>query len=319
MERVSKGARENPRRDLLQVGPLAWSLLALGFLVLVSLAGCDSKAAPGRQLDRGTIHVSIAETLDGVPTDLNIAQLLITRALLQHGFELAPKDEARFRVEGGLTCTFHQELMMHLGEVSQLLENQWNAEFTVTLTDRGPELSGPGDTESFTFPEPMMNGRTDPELARRDIRRRAATKMIEHLVTGRMFSDPAVAQLLNALQDPYDPRLFNEIEAEIIALGPHAVPHLLIALTDKRPVRPLGEYPGLESAEPDDLKVYHLADRMLSEILGRYPGLDIVSTDDRRMQVITGWTWAWEEAQAIPLEYRVRPGDREGSVRDIPR
>jgi len=264
------------------------------------------------------VHVAIAETLDGVPTDINIASLLITRALLHHGFRLAPREEARYLVEGRLACTFHKELKMTLGEVEQLLEHQWLAEFSLTLTDRGPTGKEPAEVETFAFPEPLRHGRTDPELARRDIRRKAATTMAKSLLGGRILGDPQVRQLLDALQDPFDPRRFEEIEREIVALGPRAVPYLLEALLDTRPVRMVGSYPDSEKFDPEDLKVYHLADRMLSELLSRRAALDLLSTETRRLQVITGWTWAWEDEQGIPAEYRIEKEARATQVPDTP-
>jgi len=293
-------------------------LLSVCAVLLVFLPGCERSAPAPVRLDRGTIHVGIAETLDGVPTDTNIAQLLITRTLLHHGFHLAPASEARYRVEGRLTCTYHKELKMTLGEVEQLLEHQWLAEFALTVTDRGPEGKGPEDVESFSFPEPMRNGRTDPELARRDIRRRAATDMAKTIGRGRIIGDAEVRQLLDALQDPYDPRGFDEIERDIVALGARAVPYLLEALLDTRPVRMVGSYPDLEKFDPEDLKVYHLADRMLSDLLSRHAALDLLSTETRRLQVITGWTWAWEDEQGIPDEYRIEREARGTQVADTP-
>jgi hypothetical protein len=297
--------------------PLAAALAVLSSLAGI-LSGCTREEPRASRLDRGTVHVAIAETLDGIPTDTNIAQTLITRTLLHRGFHLASAEEARYLVEGRLACTYHKELKMTFGEVQQLLEHQWLAEFTLTLTDRGPGGKGPEDSETFSFPEPMRNGRTDPELARRDIRRRAATDMAKLIAKGRIVGDPQVRQLLDALQDPFDPRRFDDVEREIVDLGARAVPYLLDALLDTRPVRMVGSYPDFEKFDPEDLKVYHLADRMLSEILARNAALDLLSTEPRRLQVITGWTWAWEDEQGIPDEYRIEREARATKVPDKP-
>lgn len=296
---------------------IALPILALAVLSLL-LLGCEREPRRSVRLDRGTVHVAIAETLDGVPTDVNIAQVLVTRALLHHGFHLAPKESARYLVEGRLDCTYHKALTLTLAGVEQHLEHQWLAEFPLTITDRGPEGAGPVDTESFAFPEPMRNGRTDADLARRDIRRRAATVRAHDVVRGRLLGDPEIRRLLDALLDPGDPRSFEEIESEVVALGARAVPHLLDALLDKRPVRMRGNYPDLEKFEEDQLKVHHLADRMLSVILSRNPGLDLLSTEERRLRVVTAWTWVWEDAQAIPAEYRVEVDARATKVPDTP-
>jgi hypothetical protein len=212
---------------------------------------------------------------------------------------------------------------MNIGGVEQHLEHQWEATFLLTLTDRGAEFTGgdpPSDpvVETHAFPEPLRNGRIDAEMAKRDIRRRSATIMLEDITSGALLGNPEVRGLLDAWQDPYDPRSFNEIELALIDLGRPAVPYLLAALADERAVRPDGHYPGLDELNREELRVYHLADRVLSEILQRERGLDLLSTEDLRLRVITGWTWAWEDAQGVPEEFRVDPEARRTSMPGSP-
>lgn len=295
----------------------AWLLVAVSFSALP--LGCDGGSAgpPSGSLDRGTVFVEVTEALDGETTDLNISELLITRALLHHGLHLAPEEDARYRFEGRLSATFHQRLTMELGGVEQLLEHQWLAEFEGTLTDRGEEGSDAKErTEVFAFPEPLLNGRTDEELARRDIRRRSATIIARDVTRGEILGQPRIAGLLDALLDPFDPRTFDEIERDLVDEGLPAVPYLLDALADERAVRLEGTYPGLEEWNREELKVHHIADRALSEILGRTAGLDLLSTKERRLRVIIGWTWAWEDVQGVPTEWRVDPEARTESVPD---
>ncbi len=294
-----------------------YSLLLIAILAL--LPGCGEEEAAGTaRLDRGTVFVSIDETLDGEATETNIAQILLTRALLQHGFHLAPRDEARYLVEGSLRCTYFQNLKLHLNGVDQHLEHQWHGNFECALTDRGENLSKLDQPliVEYSFPEPLMNGRTDPELAKRDIRRRAATIMVKNLTGGSELGRPEIIQLFDAWQDPFDPRTFNDILVELVAHGYAAVPYLLDGLLDERVVKPGGHYPGLREFNREELKMYHLADFGLSEILLRVPGLELTSTKDRRQRVNMGWAWAWEDVQQIPVEYREGAEARKTSLPD---
>ena len=287
--------------------------------ILVFLTGCGEEEAPGTtRLERGTVFLSIEETLDGEVTETNIAQILLSRALLQHGFHLASRDEARYLVMGSLLCTYFQDLKLHLNGVDQHLEHQWHANFECTLTDRGENLAKSDEplVIDYSFPEPLMNGRTDPELAKRDIRRRSATIMAKNLTGGSELGQPEIIQLFDAWQDPFDPRTFNEILVELVAHGSAAVPYLLDALLDERVVKPGGHYPGLREFNREELKMYHLADFGLSEILLRGQGLELTSTKDRRQRVNLAWAWVWEDVQQIPAEYREAAEARKTSVPD---
>ena len=291
--------------------------VALLLAVCTLLAGCTAKKSRGPTLDRGTIAVEITETVDGEPSEFNIAQLLITRALLLHGYRLAPKKKARFVVEGTLACTYYRNVTMTLGGVEQHMQHQWHALFDCTLVDRGEGKGAEARFEKYSFPEPLLDGRIEAKLAKRDIRRKAATIMAKNLTGGELLGNPEIPPLLDALQDPYEPRSFNEIEAEIVLHGLAAVPFLLEALTDTRAVRPQGAYPGLEDFNRGELKVYHIADHALSVILRRDAALDLLSTNSRRLNVITGWTWAWEDTIGIPREYGEKADQRKTSVPDV--
>ncbi|MFQ5653226.1 MAG: hypothetical protein ACE5GW_00670 [Planctomycetota bacterium] len=304
-------------------------LLALAPLLLLLLGarGCESERpeAPRKPLDRGTFFVAITETLEGEPTEVNIAEHLITRTLLGHGLTPAPRREnARYLLEGTLTCAYHKELTFEFGDMKQLLEHQYKALFECSLTDTRPgaaagessgeHTSGEPDVEVLDFPEPLINGRTDRKLARRDIRRRAATNICERMMNGRLLGRPEIKGLLDALGDPLDPRTFNDIAGRLAAIGIPAVPYLLDALRDDRPVRMKGDYAGLEERNLDAMRYYHVADLALGEILRRSSGLAIDSTEEMHLRVITGWTWAWEDLEGIPEVYRVYPEQRKSSV-----
>ena len=282
------------------------------------------EASPRADLSRGTIWIELTETLDDLPTSLNITQLLVSRSLAHHGFDVvsdSEKDQARFHLTGSLDCDFDQIVKMEVVGVSRELEHQWWAQFDVTLLDRGASLSSPDDdrVEQIKTPEPLHAGRSNPKLAKRDIRRKGATELAQRVTRGSLLGVPEVAQLIDAWTDSFEPRSFNEIQLDLIDHGYTAVPFLLETLNDKRVVAAEGSYPGLAEFNREELKLYHLADDTLAEILQKDPALDLLSTEKLRIRVVTGWTWFWEDTIDIPAALRIQVEQRKTKTPAAPR
>ena len=285
--------------------------LLLGWLICLS--ACDSTSQQVQEVQeahalmRGTAHVEIEEILDGASTEFNITKLLLERSLSMHGFQLVARDQADYVVVGTMTCDYFQDLTFEFQDQEQHLEHQYHGKFAGHLISRS---SGGEVVQDLSFPEPLMNGRTQMELAQRDIRRRSATIVAENLLRGEILGDPEVRGLLDALTDPLDGRFYNQIQDEIVQLGARAAPHLLEALRDERDVRLEGTYPGFPDLIKGELKVYHIADLALRDILDRDSGLDPLSSDDYLIRIRTGWQWLWEDFQQIPEELRIKIGQR---------
>ena len=284
---------------------------ALLLALVVCLSSCD--APPQKSLEptlqplkRGTAHVDVSETLDGDPTEINITRLIIERGLSLHGFQLVPRADAQFLVEGTLTCDYFQDLTFEFKEAKQHLEHQYHGKFEGKLTSVKD-----GRLQELSFPQPLMNGRTDLAMARRDIRRRSATIISETMLRGPILGTPGIRGLLDALTDPLDGRFYNQLMEEIAEHRERAVPYLLEALRDDRAVRLEGAYPGFPELEEGELKVYHIVDKTLAMILDRDSGLDPISSDDYIQRVRTGWQWLWEDMQNIPDDLRILRSARE--------
>ena len=266
--------------------------------------GGEAEAA----LRRARIKVDLSETLDGQETVINIADLIIRRTLALHGFDLV-EENYDFQVTGNLQCDYFQDLTFDFQGSSQHLEHQYHGRFTGALKD----ASG-SNLQDLSFPEPLMNGRTDLALAQKDIRRRAASLIGGRLVTGTALGNPEIQGLLDALTDELDGRTYNEIVRQMVTLGAPAVPYLLDALRDDRPIQLSGTYPGFENLQKGDLKIYHAADLALRDLLDRDSYLDPDSTEDYLHRVRTAWLWVWEDMQSIPAELRVRSEDRKNTI-----
>ncbi|MAJ27870.1 hypothetical protein CBD41_00525 [bacterium TMED181] len=279
------------------------------FIFVDSGVQTESNENQGEQVyKRSRVKVEISETLDGKNTEINISDLIIRRTLALHGFELVDEG-AEYLVTGELKCDYFQALTFDFQGSSQHLEHQYYGRFSGLLMDAdGKEL------QDLSFPEPMMNGRTDLALAQKDIRRRAATLIGGRLVGGAVLGKPKIQGLLDALTDPLDGRTWNEIVRELTVSGATAVPYLLDALRDDRPVLLSGSYPGYTDLEEGELKIFHIADLALRDILDKDSFLDPDSTEDYLHRVRTAWLWVWEDMQLIPESLRTRMDQRKSSI-----
>lgn len=297
------------RPAVCNVAQLSFFLL-LGWLVTLSACDTQSKQVASNKVQalmRGSAHVEVKEILDGASTEFNITQLLLERSLSMHGFELVDRDQADYVIEGTMTCDYYQDLTFEFNEQSQHLEHQYHGKFAGHLISKS---SGGEVVQDLSFPEPLMNGRTQMELAQRDIRRRSATLVAENLLRGDILGDPEVRGLLDALTDPLDGRFYNQIQDEIVQFGARAVPHLLEALRDERDVSLEGSYPGFPDLVKGELKVYHIADLALRDLLDRDSGLDPLASDEYLLRIRTGWQWLWEDFQQIPDGLRIKIDQR---------
>ncbi|MEC9476875.1 MAG: hypothetical protein VX764_07565 [Planctomycetota bacterium] len=297
-------------RPAAEVMSLVSCLVILSWLVTLSACDAPKEPAPTNQVQalmRGTAHVEVNEMLDGAATDFNITQLLLQRSLSMHGFQLVNRDQADYVIEGTMTCDYFQDLTFDFQGQEQHLEHQYHGKFAGHLISKS---SGGEVVQDLSFPEPLMNGRTQMELAQRDIRRRSATIVAENLLRGEILGDPEVRGLLDALTDPLDGRFYNQIQDELVQFGARAVPHLLEALRDERDVSLEGTYPGFPELVKGELKVYHIADLALRDLLDRDSGLDPLSSEEYLLRIRTGWQWLWEDFQKIPDELRVKTEQR---------
>ncbi len=267
----------------------------------------------GPPLDRGTFFVTVRERLDGEPTKINFGEELIRRELVYHGFRaVSDPKEARYVIDGALDVRFYQQLHFEFMGQKTLLENQYKGEFEGTITDTR-ETDSEKRVEKFHVPE-QTYGRTDDALARRDVRRKIGSDAAMKVVNTRHLARDKVKSLLDALADPAETRTFNEIAAELVAIGQPAVPYLLDALRDDREVLVKGTYPGLDDETRELFRYVHVADLALEELLDSESEFSLSSDDDYEARIVTGWLWRWEEIQQVPAAYRLDPDARRSTV-----
>src|SRR6185503_7907703 len=147
-------------------------------------------------------------------------------------------------------------------------------------------------TEGVQIPpeEAKKKGEEEDTRAVVQMRRLLAKTIWESLYhRGATLGDPEIPALISSFsQDDPDseaPVLARDILKSLIAKRFAAVPYLLDALTDERPVRVAAQYPGLSAINADKLRIYHLADKALEEIFQKVSRLDLETQPKARFRI----------------------------------
>lgn len=219
--------------------------------------------------------------------------------LQRAGFPIAESAEkASLLLEGTVDLRFHSELVAFGRDVGWKYRGQGSFLLRDTHgNDRG----------SFEIPEVFRESVKSEESAALQTRRYMAKVAWDNLYHRKTaLSDPKVEALINALtieggaesleREGHVDRV-ESTEGVIDALadaGFPAVPYLLEALRDDRPVRMPSSYPGLADGGAASLRVYHIADKALEEIFQKVSRLSLDTEYEPRMRVVAGWENEWK-------------------------
>ena len=293
-------------------------IFCLLFALIASTTAChrtDGQQILDDPLERGTFYLSVVETIEDEPTPRNITDQLVALELVLHGFERTEdRAKARYILEGTTTGRFFKDVVFEYAGQKQLLEKQYKGEFECVVTDTSRPADDPKRVEKIAIPT-VKNGRTDDRLARRDLCRLLATDGARALISGSLLGNGRVTKLIFELEDAKSTRTFNEVVADLAAIGQPAIPYLIDTLSNEESVVLKGRYPGFVDAEENPLLCYHIADMALGDIFQAFSGLDIASDEDELLRVKTAWIWAWEDRQGIPERYRTRADLRKKTVK----
>ncbi len=141
-------------------------------------------------------------------------------------------------------------------------------------------------------------GEREEKNAVLDLRRQMAKALWGNLFQrGKPFADPEIPLLLSSLaaddSTSENPTSTDEVVRKLVAGRFKAVPYLLEALSDERPVLVAASYPGLTPADAQKLRVYHLADKALEEIFQKVSRMDLSTPPKHRFVIIRGWENEW--------------------------
>lgn len=281
--------------------------------------------ATGRKPDPGTeqfirapVQVRIDEIV--VPRDRDpyvpgsrILNTYVAEYFRRAGHPVVEQGEpAEFYVVGNLESSFVKEItyrgsllaVKFAGDgVFQVLDADKEPLADFDLPDLEMEAIVPGAAEEFEVRnrESLGDPSELPEeaYAVRDLSRRAASELWRRLYHRRgPFGDGQVQSWLDALtvddieaEEPVDG---NEILRKLVRRRFEAVPVLLEALTDDRPVLVPLEYPGLSEVNRNMLRVYHVADKALEEIFQKVSRMGLDTPPRLRFVIIKGWENEWK-------------------------
>ncbi len=167
------------------------------------------------------------------------------------------------------------------------------------------------------LPEPRrIDGENPPREeinAITDLRRRIARDLWRGIFYEKgPLSDGEISRTLDSLavDDPAgDPADGDRVVDKLVALRLKAVPYLIEALTDDRPVLVKATYKGLTPANASQLRVYHLADRALENVFQKVSRMGLGTPDKHRFVIIRGWENEWKR---FCKSFRESPENRPG-------
>jgi hypothetical protein len=248
-----------------------------------------SKPSPSQGSSDSGTSVLPPNASDGV--EQPIAEARASEALASEASTTAGSDEKSskcdFRIVGEVRAVFETPLVFR----DQIIA--WK--YFGTVDARVFDIDGK-EIERIDVPAISREGAKSEETAALDLRRFLAKVLYERIFReSRIFADREVVALIETFAtDPLDlPEIVTaeEIVARLADLGVRAVPYLLEAMTDQRNVLLDSTYPGLE--DPQQLRVYHLADKALEEIFQKVSRMHLRVNSRERFIITLGWENEW--------------------------
>lgn len=249
------------------------------------------------QFQRDAVFVRVGEVIvsskgETILPDVQVVDTYLQEYLRRAGFRIVTRPgEARYRVEGDLQSEYDKDLKVQGRTVAYKVR----AECSFFVLDReGNEL------ESFDIPEVYQENVRSEESAFLQLRRYVAKLAWDRLrQQGEVLGDPGVARLLTSLclegasprGEP--PTTAEGVIEELVDRGLEVVPFMIEALTDTRSVLAPSSYPGFTEERRGELKVYHVADKVLEEIFQKVSRMSLETPPEGRFRIMTGWEQEW--------------------------
>jgi hypothetical protein len=200
---------------------------------------------------------------------------------------LEKPEGAHYRIEGDIATIFDKPLTLR----GQTIAWKYAGDARITVTDRNGKL-----LDTIEIPDvPRINVKSE-KSAIWDLRRFLAHELYRKLFyQSEVFANREIVALVNALAtDPFESEVevtADEVIQRLADKGLACVPYLLDGLSDSRGVLVESSYANVK--KPDDLKIYHIADKGLEEIFQKISRLNIETPDHLRFYVMRGWENEW--------------------------
>jgi hypothetical protein len=254
----------------------------------------------GLQFRREAVHVRVdarvAPSSGPVgPPSTPVFEEHIKEYLRRFGHPVTDRaEEATYIVEGTFEAAWKSDVVFQRRTIAYEVKGSSTLR---VLTREGEEI------DAFEVPETLRVNVVSEESGFVDLGRYTAKLQWENLSRrSKRLARPQVVQLLEHLVvvDPGGetetgavPESADVAVKRLADLGLEAVPYLIEALTDTRPVSLPSTYPGLEEQGAAGLKVYHVADKALEEIFQKVSRMGLTTTDEQRFVIIRGWENEW--------------------------
>ncbi len=278
------------------------------------------KPDPARdRYERDTVHVAIEERvhpreLPAYTPPMSIVERHVAEYFRRAGFRVVDEEAgAKHVVRGRFEAVFGDVLVFR----GRLFALKFEASAQVTVVDAEGELEGDVIVPAFERegavarpahrseligpPSPFRKPSAvrEEDLVVADLRRETA-RIIWHRLSREVeaFSDPRIPALIDSLtvedlESNELPTTADDVIRKLAALRFDAVPYLLEALADERPVLVPATYPGLTELNADKLRVYHIADKALEEIFQKVSRMGLDTPAEHRFIIIRGWENEW--------------------------
>jgi hypothetical protein len=263
-----------------------------------------AKPDPTReQLTREQVSVEFDETVEakGNPrraADVRVAENYVKAYLLRAGFPIVESDAGpSLSITGTVRAAFRDEIL----SLGRVVGWRYRASASIAVFDReGKELA------KIDLPEFFQENARSEFSAALQVRRYLAKLLWDELLSKRdILGRPEVLGVLDGLcmeagttefgDSPASeaPETVEEVVKVVADSGLKAVPYLLEALSDERTVRLPTKIASLQSRDPDRVKVFHVADKILEEIFQKVSRLPLECTREERFAVTAGWEGEW--------------------------
>lgn len=285
------------------------------------------------QYVRDPVFVLVEESVTPSEGPDYVPDVPVVRNYLRAYFERAghptvdEPEKAKWHVEGTVKLRFHSTLKA-LGTV---VGWKYRAEASFRVVEASGE-----EADRFEIPELYRENSRSEASCVLDIRRYLAKAIWDRMFrAGRVFGSRKAEALINSLAlessgtaksgEDAEPETTDAVVNALADMGLEAVPHLIEALLDERPVLKKATYPGLTEATLSDLRIYHVADKALEEIFQKVSRLSLASEKSMtpreksrvRRAIIAGWENEWKRFCPSFAASRWRAG-REGETAKEP-
>ncbi len=284
-----------------------------------------------QQFVRDAVFVRVGEVIitskgEEILPPVQVVDIYLQEYLRRAGFTIVDNStKARYRIEGEVFSEHYKNLTVQ----GKIVAYKVRAECSLFVLDRdGNEI------ESFEIPEVFQENVKSEESAFLQLRRYVVKLLWDRLRTdGKVFSDPEVARNVAALCVAVSPRIGSAtsdvppttseaVIARLVARGLPVVPYMLEALTDTRSVLVRSSYPGVNEKNRSELKVFHIADKVLEEIFQKVSRMGLATTAKGRFRVMKGWELEWRRFcppyRNSPFVYAGAPTKPPGSRENNP-